>query len=100
MEDELDELLYSEKNDIVQPATLKLKALDLKARLAKLGIANWVNNETLDHIDPISLSNWEDKISKNVANILYRAEEKISIRKGLAHSGLTKRDPPHFNGAV
>ena len=100
VEDELDELLYSEKNDIVQPATLKLKALDLKARLAKLGIDNWVNNETLDHIDPISLSNWEDKISKIVANILYRAEEKISIRKGLAHSGLTKRDPPHFNGAV
>ena len=46
MEDELEELLCSEKNDIVQPATLKLKALDLKARLATLGIANWVNNET------------------------------------------------------
>ena len=77
----------------MQPATLKLRAIDLKERLTSLGIANWINND-LDQIDPIELSNWEDQISKNIARVLYGAEEKITIRKGLAQTGFTKRDPP------
>ena len=100
IEVELEELLCSEKDDKVQPSTLKLKALDLKSRIASLGIASWINDDKLDHIDPIELSSWEDKVSKNVANILYKAEDKLTIRKGLAHTGFTKRDPPHFNGSV
>ena len=54
----------------------------------------------MDQIDPVSLSSWEDKVSKNVANVLYRAEEKITIRKGLANTGFAKRVPPEFNGSV
>ena len=54
----------------------------------------------MDQIDPIELSNWEDQISKNIARVLYGAEEKITIRKGLAQTGFTKRDPPKFNGSV
>ena len=51
----IDELLCSEKDDSVQPATLKLRATDLKARLTSLGIANWINSD-LDQIYPIGLS--------------------------------------------
>ena len=53
---ELEELLCYEKDDNVQPATLKLRAIDLRERLTSLGVANWINND-LDQIDPIELSN-------------------------------------------
>ena len=99
VETEIDELLCSEKDDSVQPATLKLRATDLKARLSSLGIANWINSD-LDQIDPIELSSWEDQVGKSIASVLYRAEEKITIRKGLAQTGFAKRDPPKFNGSV
>ena len=99
METNLEELLSLEKDDSVQPATLKLRASDLKSRLASLGVASWINCE-LNQIDPIDLSRWEDQTSKNIAQILYRAEDKITVRKGLAQTGFTKRDPPKFNGSV
>ena len=51
VENGLDELLCSEKDDSVQPATIGLRATDLKARLSSLGIANWINSD-LDQIDP------------------------------------------------
>ena len=38
VEAELEELLCSEKDDSVQPATLKLREIDLKARLTSLGV--------------------------------------------------------------
>ena len=50
--------------------------MDLKAWLTSLGVANWVNSAFVDQIDPIELSNWEDQVSKSIANVLYRAEEK------------------------
>ena len=62
--------MCSEKDDSVQPATLKLKAIDLKARLTSLGVVNWVNSDFVDQIDPIGLSNWEDQVSKSIANVL------------------------------
>ena len=83
----------------MQPATLKLRATDLKARLTSLGIANWINSD-LDQIDLIGLSSWEDQVSKSIASVLYRAEEKLSLRKGLSQTGFAKRDPPKFNGSV
>ena len=95
----LDELLCSEKDDSVQPATIKLRATDLKAILSLLGITNWINSD-LDQIDPIELNSWEDQVGKNIASVLYRAEEKTTIRKGLAQTGFAKRDPPKFNGSV
>ena len=93
IEAELEELLCYERNENVQPATIKLRAIDLKERLTSLGVDNWINND-LDQIDPIELSNWEDQISKNIARVLYGAEEKITIRKGLAQTGLKKEIPP------
>ena len=99
VEAELEELLCYERDDNVQPATLKLRAIDLRERLTSLGVANWINND-LDQVDPIGLSNWEDQISKNIARVLYGAEEKLTIRKGLAQTGFAKRDPPKFNGSV
>ena len=56
VEAELEELLCSEKDDSVQPATLKLRATDLKARLTSLRVANSINSD-LDQIYPIGLSN-------------------------------------------
>ena len=64
-------------------------ALDLKARLTSLGVVDYVNSD-LDQIDPIGLSSWEDQVSKSIANVLYRAEAKITIRKGLAQTGFEK----------
>ena len=100
IEAEIEELLMYEKDENMQPSTLKLRALDLKSRISSLGIANWINEDRIDLIDPIELSSWEDKASRNIAKVLYHAEDKITIRKGLAHTGFTKRDPPKFNGSV
>ena len=100
LEVEVEELLSSSKDEQVQPSTLKLRALDLKSRLTSLGIESWINDDKICHLDPKELSSWEDKISKNIANVLYQAEDKITIRKGLAQSGLKRRDPPCFNGSV
>ena len=72
----------------------------MKSRLTSLGIDSWINDDKICHIDPIELSNWEDNISRNIANVLYQTEDKINIRKGLAQSGLKKRDPPSFSGSV
>ena len=83
----------------MQPATLKLRAIDLKERLSSLGVAIWINKD-LDQVDPIELSNWEDQISKSIARVLYGAEEKLTIRKGLAQTGFAKRDHPKSNGSV
>ena len=74
IETELEELLSSEKDDSVQPATIKLKASDLKSRLGSLDVVRWISSE-LDQIDPIDLDRWEDQFSKNIAKILYRAED-------------------------
>ena len=83
----------------MQPATLKLRVIDLKERLTPLGVATWIKKD-LDQVDPIELSNWEDQTSKSIARVLYGAEEKLTIRKGLAQTGFAKRDPPKFNGSV
>ena len=99
LETELEELLSSEKDDSVQPVTLKLRASDLKSRLASLGVATWISCE-LNQIDPIDLSRWKDQVSKNIAKILYRAKDKTTVRKGLGQTGFTKRDPPKLNGSV
>ena len=100
LEVEVKELMSLSNDEQVQPTTLKLRALDLKSRLTSLGIESWINDDKICHLDPIELSSWEDKISKNIANVLYQAEDKITIRKGLAQSGLKRRDPPCFNGSV
>ena len=86
METELEEQLSSEKDDYVQLATLKLRASDLKSRLASLGVATSIICE-LNQIAPIDLSRWEDHISRKIAQIIYRAEDKLTIRKGLAQTG-------------
>ena len=54
----------------------------------------------MNQIDPIDLSRWEDKISKKIAQILYRAEDKLTVRKRLAQTGFTKKDHPKLNGSV
>merc|ERR1712089_42452 len=100
LEVEVKELLSSSNDEQVQPTTLKLRALDVKSRLTSLGIESWINDDKICHLDPIELSDWEDKISKDIANVLYQTEDKITIRKGLAQSGLKRRDPPCFNGSV
>merc|ERR1711867_44599 len=99
LEVEVKELLGSSNDEQVQPTTLKLKALDLKSRLTSLNIENWINDDKIFHLDPIELSNWEDRIGKDIATVLYQTEDIINIRKGLAQSGIKKRDPPSFNGS-
>ena len=84
----------------MQPSTLKLKANDLKSKLTSLNIDKWINDDKLGHFDPIDLSNWEDKIDRDIATVLYQTEDLINIRKGLAQSGIKKRDPPIFSGYV
>ena len=90
LEVEVRELMGSFSNEQVQPKTLKLKALDLKSRLTSLNIENWINDDKVCHLDPIELSNWEDRIGKDIATVLYQTEDKINIRKGLAQSGIKK----------
>jgi len=92
--------LISSKNEQMQPSTLKLKANDLKSKLTSLNIEKWINDDKLCYFDPIDLCNWEDRIGKDIATVLYQTEDVINIRKGLAQSGIKKRDPPSFNGSV
>ena len=40
--------------------------------------------------DPIDLSNWEDRIDKDIAAVPYQTVDLINIRKGLAQSGIKK----------
>ena len=54
----------------------------------------------MGYFDPIDLCNWEDKIGRDIASVLYKSEELINLRKGLAQSGIKKRDPPKFSGSV
>ena len=100
LEVEVGKLLISSKNEQMQPTTLKLKANDLKSKLTSLNIEKWINDDKLCYFDPIDLSNWEDRIGKDIATVLYQTEDVINIRKGLAQSGIKKRDPPSFNGSV
>ncbi len=100
LETEVGKLLISSKNEQMQPSTLKLKANDLKSKLTSLNIDKWINDDKLGHFDPIDLSNWEDKIDRDIATVLYQTEDLINIRKGLAQSGIKKRDPPIFSGYV
>ena len=100
METEVNELLGLAMDEKVQPSTLKLRALDLKSKLTSLDIDRWINDDKICQIDPLGLSNWENNIGKQIANVLYQSEDKITIRKGLAQSGLKKRDPPSFSGSV
>ena len=90
MEVEVSELLSLAIDEKVQPSTLKLRALDLKSRLTSLGIDSWTNDDKICQLDPLELSNWEDNIGKQIANVLYQSQDKININKGLAQSGLKK----------
>ena len=91
LEVEVRELLSSSNDEQVQPTTLKLKAIDLKSRLTSLNIEKWINDDKVCHLDPIELSNWEDRIGKDIATVLYQTEDTINIRKGLAQSGIKKK---------
>ena len=90
LEIEVGKLLISSKNEQVQPTTLKLKANDLKSKLTSLNIEKWINDDKVCDLDPIELSNWEDRIGKDIATVLYQTEDTINIRKGLAQSGIKK----------
>merc|ERR1712115_763849 len=100
VEVEVSKLLLASKNDQIQPSTLKLKANDLKSKLTSLKIDKWIDDDKLGYFDPIELCIWEDKIDKDIASVLYQTEDLINIRKGLAQSGIKKRDPPKFSGSV
>merc|ERR1712177_138350 len=65
-----------------------------------LKIDKWVEDDKLGYFDPIDLCNWEDKMDKDIASVLYQTEDLINLRKGLAQSGIKKRDPPKFSGSV
>merc|ERR1711873_22524 len=80
--------------------SLKLKALDVKSKLTSLDIDKWISDDKVCQIDPLELNDWENKIGKQIAKVLYQSEDKLNIRKGLAQSGLKKRDPPSFSGSV
>jgi len=97
---EVEKLLLSSKNKQIQPSTLKLMATDLKAKLTSLKIDKWVEDDKLGHFDPIDLCNWEDRMVKDINSVLYQTEDLINVRKGLAQSGIKKRDPPKFSGSV
>ena len=97
---EVEKLLLSSKNKQIQPSTLKLMATDLKSKLTSLKIDKWVEDDKLGHFDPIDLCNWEDRMVQDINSVLYQTEDLINVRKGLAQSGIKKRDPPKFNGSV
>merc|ERR1711867_53710 len=97
---EVERLLLSSKNEQTQPSTLKLMATDLKSKLTALKIDKWIENDKLGQFDPIELCNWEDRMVKDINSVLYQSEDLINIRKGLAQSGIKKRDPPKFSGSV
>ena len=100
IESEVNELLGLALDEKMQPSTLKLKALDVKSKLTSLDIDKWINDDKVCQIDPLELNDWENKIGKQIAKVLYQSEDKLNIRKGLAQSGLKKRDPPSFSGSV
>ena len=100
VEVEVGKLLSSSKNDQIQPSTLKLMATDLKSKLTSLKIDKWVEDDKLGYFDPIDLCNWEDRMDRDIASVLYQTEDLINVRKGLAQSGIKKRDPPKFSGSV
>merc|ERR1712041_2086 len=100
VEVEVEKLLLSSKNEQIQPSTLKLMATDLKSKMTSLKIDKWVEDDKLGHFDPIDLCNWEDRMVRDIASVLYQTEDLINVRKGLAQSGIKKRDPPKFNGSV
>merc|ERR1712115_765688 len=97
---EVERLLLSSKNEQTQPSTLKLMATDLKSKLTSLKIDKWIENDKLGQFDPIELCNWEDRMVEDINSVLYQSEDLINIRKGLAQSGIKKRDPPKFSGSV
>ena len=82
LEVEVGNLLLSAKNDQIQPSTLKVKGNDLKSKLTSLKIEKWIEDDRLGYFDPIELCNWEDKIDKDIASVLYQTEELINLRKG------------------
>merc|ERR1711867_2521 len=100
VEVEVGKLLLSSKNKQIQPSTLKLIATDLKSKLTSLKIDKYVEDDKLGHFDPIDLCNWKDRMVKDINSVLYQTEDLINVRKGLAQSGIKKRDPPKFNGSV
>merc|ERR1711895_210602 len=100
VEVEVGKLLSSSKNNQIQPSTLKLRATDLKSKLTSLKIDKWVEGDKLGQFDPIDLCNWEDRMDRDIASVLYQTEDLINVRKGLAQSGIKKRDPPKFSGSV
>merc|ERR1711873_93445 len=96
LEVEVNNLLLSAKNDQIQPSTLKLKGNDLKSKLTSLKIEKWIEDDRMGYFDPIDLCNWEDKIGRDIASVLYKTEELINLRKGLAQSGIKKGILPAF----
>ena len=67
-------ILEGRSNDKIQPDSVKVQCLDLKTRLASLGVSWWVSSSNLavdfpdiwDRIDPVELCNWEDLIGKKL----------------------------------
>merc|ERR1712240_350452 len=100
LEFEVNNLLASAENDQTQPSTLKLRGNDLKSKLASLKIDKWIEDDRLGYFDPVDLCNWEDRVGRDIASVLYKSEDLINLRKGLAQSGIKKREPPKFSGSV
>merc|ERR1712240_224138 len=100
LELEVNSLLASAENDQTQPSALKLRGNDLKSKLASLKLDKWIEDDRLGYFDPIELCNWEDRVGRDIASVLYKSEDLINLRKGLAQSGIKKREPPKFSGSV
>ena len=106
LEFDLEALESKSSCSSVQPDNLKAQASDLKARLTNLRIFEWVNADfshcpNIERIlDPENICDWEDKVARRISNLIYLAEEKISIRKGFSQTGFAKRELPKFNGSV
>merc|ERR1712240_382586 len=100
LEFEVNNLLASAENDQTQPSSLKLRGNDLKSQLASLKLDKWIEDDRLGYFDPIELCNWEDRVGRDIASVLYKSEDLINLRKGLAQSGIKKREPPKFSGTV